>query len=78
VVLRKASWLVGFGVLIGRLDSILFDYRHEEFFVYFFSSIDGLFFALRWCFCSSTSYLWETQLLDLPRTIRALEPILHV
>jgi len=78
MVLSKAFWLVGLAVLIGGLDSILREYDNEEFFVCFFNPFGGLFLSLRWCFRCSFSYLLEPQLLDLPWTIRALEPILHL
>ena len=42
------------------------------------ASFDGLFSALRWCFCCSSSCLLEAQSLYLPATIRAVGPILHL
>jgi hypothetical protein len=74
MVLSKAFWLVGLGVLIGRLDGILREYDNEEF----FNSFGSVFFALRWCCCCSFSYLLQTQSLDLSSTICALEPIIHL
>ena len=78
MVLSKAFWLVGLGVLIGGLDSVLREFDNEEFFVFFFNSFGSLFFTLRWRFYCSFSYLLETQSLDLPSTICALEPIIHL
>ena len=51
----KALWLVGLGVLIGRLDSVLCEHHHEEFFICFFASFDDLCCALRWRFCGAAS-----------------------
>ena len=80
---KKWSYLKLFGwsalgVLIGRLDSVLCEYHYEEFFVCFFGSFDDLCRALRWHFRCSFSRLLEAQPLDLPATIRAVGPILHL
>ena len=50
MVLSETYWLVRLGILIGRLDSFLRKYCHEEFFVCFFISFDDTRCAFRWYF----------------------------
>ena len=70
--------MVGLGVLIGRLDSVLCEYDYDEFFVRFFGSVDDLRCALRWLVRCPLSPLLEAQPLVLSATICAVEPILHL
>src|ERR1700730_12917326 len=78
MVLSKIGWLVGFGVLIGRLDSVLRKYHYCEFFVCFFVSFDDICCAFRWRVCCSIPCLLEAQSLYLSTRIREVEPILHL
>ena len=78
MVLSKTCWVVGLGVLIGRLDSILCEYDYNKCFVCFFSSNDDLCRAFHWPFRCSFSCLLEAQPLYLSPTVRALGPVFPV
>lgn len=77
MVLRKASWLVAFGISVGGLDSFLCGYSYEEFFDRAFNAFDNVQRAFCVRVQSPAGSFLEAQFL-LPNTIRSVEPSLHL
>jgi len=78
MVLSKTAWLVALGVLVARLGSLLCEHRYEQFFICLFASLDGICCTLRLPVRFSLFPLLEPQQLDLPATIRAVGPFVHL
>lgn len=78
MVLSKIVRLVGLGVLVGQLDSVLCEYHYEQFSVSFFISFDDICRALRFRVCCPFSWVLEAQPVYLSATIRGVGPVIHL